>query len=146
MFSQLDCEILGVDNVESKAQQAFEALSLLIALRLWLPRFPHNRVRVKVRGDNMAALSLLTKMQPKSQSLQVVARELALDIAMTSFTPDFVEHVAGISNTVADTLSRKTELGHSYRLPVILTNCEFTNSGTRLREWWVTKRADDILS
>ena len=141
----MDCDILGVTNINSKAQQAFESLSLLIALRLWLPLFPDHRTCIRVRGDNMAALSLLCKMQPKSPSLQIIAREIALDIAQCSFAPDFAEHVAGVSNTIADALSRRAEVGSDFVVPAALSSCEFHDAGSRTQEWWVTRRADDIL-
>ena len=93
----------------------------------------------------MAALSLLCKMQPKSPSLQVVAREIALDIANCSFTPDFSEHIAGVSNSIADVLSRRKELGDQFKLPSMLEECEYSEPGVRTEEWWLTRRADDIL-
>ena len=146
VFSELDCRTLNITNEQSKAQQAFEALALLIALRLWLPLFRHHRTCVRVRGDNLAALSLLVKMQPHSPALQLIARELALEVSMSSFTPDFAEHVAGISNTIADTLSRRQELGSSYRLPTALIDAEYMAPERRNEEWWLTKRADAVLA
>ena len=94
----------------------------------------------------MSALSLLCKMQPKSHSLQVVAREIALDIAMGSYAPDFSEHIAGVSNSIADTLSRRTELGSAYQLPSALQHASFMTLEPRGVEWWLTKRADHIVS
>ena len=142
VFNQLDANMLGVSNTASKAQQAFEALALLIALREWFPDLARSRCSIKVRGDNLAALSLLCKMQPKSASLQIVAREIALIMARCTYMPDFVEHIPGVSNTVADTLSRKSELGKKFRLPPILATAVETHPQQRNQGWWITRRAD----
>ena len=140
-FTDSDASILQVVNEQSRAQQAFESLALLIVLRMWLPEFTKHRVSVRVRGDNMAALSLLAKMQPKSASLQVIAREIALDLSQCSFAPDFVEHVPGISNQVADALSRMSESGSSFCLPTLLMNARYDSPPIRDHTWWRTRRA-----
>ena len=143
-YSELDLSMLGIkSNSGSIGQQAFEAFALLVAMRLWLPQFSQERVTVTLGGDNIAALTMVAKMQPKSKSLAAVARELALDIASASYVPDFVEHVHGITNGVADTLSRKFQAGKSFTLPNILLNaCEVC---PQLREasWWLARPAVD---
>ena len=48
-FTDSDASILQVVNEQSKAQQAFESLALLIVLRMWLPEFTKHRVSVRVR-------------------------------------------------------------------------------------------------
>ena len=69
-FTKLDADMLGITNEQSRAQQGFEALALLIMLRLWLWHLTQRRVTIRVRGDNLGALSLLCRMQPKSPSMQ----------------------------------------------------------------------------
>ena len=60
-----DCKMLLVeDNEGSAGQQAFEALGLLVAIRLWLPSFKLERVTVCIRSDNLSALQMVAKMQP----------------------------------------------------------------------------------
>ena len=140
-FTKLDADTLQVVNEQSRAQQAFESLALLIILRMWLPGFAKHRVSVRVRGDNMAALAMLAKMQPKSRSLQIVARELALDLSQCSYSPDFIEHVPGISNGVADALSRMAEVNSSFQLPTMLSTTRFDAAPHRNSAWWRTKRA-----
>ena len=55
-ITDMDCNMLLVEKNEgSKGQQAFEALGLLAAIRLWLPSFKEERVTVHLRGDNIAA-------------------------------------------------------------------------------------------
>ena len=108
-FTDLDADVLGIVNEKSKAQQAFEALALLIMLREWLMAVCDARCTIRVRGDNLAALSLLAKMQPKSPSPALVAREIAIIIARGSFPPNFAQHIPGVSNTLADSQSRRYE-------------------------------------
>ena len=139
-FVQLDFDTLKVTNVNSQAQQACEALALLIMLREWFPFLVDYRCSVSVRGDNLAALSLLTKMQPKSPSLAIVAREIALVVAEGSYTPDFIQHVAGVANSVADSLSRRSESGPEWQLPAHLEHATETICSVRDAAWWKTRR------
>ena len=134
-FTQFDADILQVVNEQSRAQQAFESLALLIVLRMWLPGFAKHRVSVRVRGDNMAALAMLAK------SLQIIARELALDLSQCSYSPDFIEHVPGVANSVADALSRMAEVNSSFQLPTMLSTTRFDAPPDRSATWWRTKRA-----
>ena len=69
-----------------------------------------------VKSDNVAALTLLTKMRPSaahddtgnrilSATMAVVARELALRLVHLSFPPDAV-HTPGVGHIIADRLMR----------------------------------------
>jgi hypothetical protein len=136
-ISESDCLNLGVSSNEGSAgQQAFEALALLVAIRLWLPQFKTQRVKICLRGDNMAALYAVAKMQPKSKALGVIARELALDLADASYAVDFLQHVAGLANGTADSLSRKWQPGKKYTFPSLLANAEEVKPPTRSPSWW----------
>ena len=140
-FTQMDSDTLGITNEQSRAQQGFEALALLIMMRLWLWHLTQKRVSIRVRGDNLGALSLLCRMQPKSASLQLVAREIALEISQCAYAPDLVEHVPGITNVIADLLSRHSELGEKFQLPESLSQARFIAPPLRDSRWWRTKRA-----
>ena len=140
-FTQQDVEVLGITNEQSRAQQGFEALALLIMLRLWLWHLTEKRVKIRVRGDNLGALSLLCRMQPKSSSLQLIAREIALEVGQCAYAPDFIEHIPGITNTVADTLSMYRELGDKFVLPEALRDAVYVEPPVRNESWWRTKRA-----
>ena len=136
-ISESDCLNLGVKgNVGSAGQQAFEALALLVAVRLWLPQFKTQRVKICLRGDNMAALYAVAKMQPKSKALGIVARELALDLADASYSVDFLQHVAGLANVTADALSRKEQPGKTFKLPSLLSNAVEVKPPARAPCWW----------
>ncbi len=139
--TDLDCSILGVENSGSQGQQAFEALALLVAMRTWLPRFRDRRITVTGRSDNIAALYMVAKMQPKSATLGIIARGLALDLAHASYAPDFVQHVPGLANDVADILSRQLQPGKTFELPAILSRAKEISVSQRDLSWWRAKPA-----
>ena len=87
----------------------------------------------------MAALSLLCRMQPKSPSLNLVARELALAISLGSYLPDIVQHIPGVSNTIADLLSRRFEVAE-FVLPSALRYSMEHIPEVRNDGWWLTRR------
>ena len=83
---------------------------------------------------------MLAKMQPKSKSLGVVARELALDLADATYALDFAQHVAGITNGIADSLSRKHQPGKHYTVPEFLFDaCEIVAQPGGLNRWRTKK-------
>ena len=92
-----------------RCQQAAEALAALVACRLWLPNFAQQRIVLHVTGDSVTMLTLVLHLRPasKSVSLGIIARELALDVAMCEYAPDVAEHVPGIANLLPDALSRR---------------------------------------
>ena len=133
-----DARMLGLElSRDSKCQQAFEALAMLVALRHWHYHWAHRRCVIHVAGDNMAALSMITKMQPHSYSLGVVARELALDISQAVYEPQLASHVPGVANVAADALSRKYEPSTvPYKLPPVLAECTEVFPKDRAATWW----------
>ena len=85
-----------------------EAMAILVALRCWAPRFTHDAA-VTVRSDSHGSLSAMAKLSSPSPSLNLVMAELALDASESpcGLTPvDVLVHIPGVSNTVADPLSR----------------------------------------
>ena len=90
---------------ESGFNTAWEALALLTALRLWLPRLP-KMLSVRVKSDNVGALRMLLNLTSSSDPLSIIAREVALDIAADNYQISELEHVPGITNVAADALSR----------------------------------------
>ena len=78
----MDREILALEATPfSRDQQAAEALALLVALREWALHWRDQRVRLSVRTDNIAALTMLGRLQPHSEQLGLIAREVALAAA-----------------------------------------------------------------
>ena len=130
--------MLGLGQEPSSSdQQAVEALAILVALRHWMGWWKERRVQLAIRTDNVAALTLVCRMQPKGTSLGIIARELALDIACSTFAPDDVAHIPGVSNIAADILSRRhAPDGSAKALPYYLKpECE-THPATREITWW----------
>ena len=86
-------------------QQLWECLAILVAIDIWSKLWNQQRIILKVRSDNVGALTLLLKMRPANASIAIVARELALRLAELSFPPDAV-HTPGVAHVLADRLSR----------------------------------------
>ena len=85
-----------------------EAMAILVALRCWAPLFAHDAA-VNVRSDSHGSLSAMAKLSSPSPSLNLVMAEMALDASELTcgLTPvDQLVHIPGVSNTVADPLSR----------------------------------------
>ena len=81
-----------------------------MAVDKWASYWKQQRIVLKVRGDNVTALTLLINMRPKTSEdgtakLAIVARELALRLVDLSFPPD-AEHTPGVIHVFTDMLSR----------------------------------------
>lgn len=76
--TQEDESILKLEICDAAGQQTLEALSVLVALRLWR-NYRKPGASLRIRSDNVSTLTLLVKLQPKcsSQGMSIVARELA---------------------------------------------------------------------
>ena len=86
-------------------QQLWECLAILVAIDMWSKLWNQQRIILKVRSDNVGALTLLLKMRPANATIAIVARELALRLADLSFPPDAM-HTPGVAHVLADRLSR----------------------------------------
>ena len=87
----------------------------------------------------MSALSMVTKMQPHSYSLGVIARELALDISDAIYEPQVASHTPGVANVAADALSRKFQPDKPpFALPPVLSACTEVHPVERSGPWWRT--------
>ena len=110
-LSEADVRIFEHQIGQAEGQQVWESLAALVALRQWRQKWQQHRVRLTVRGDNMAMLTLVVNMRPKSKQLQIVAQELALEFCHFSFVPVIAEHIPGVANKIADELSRRHQPG-----------------------------------
>ena len=63
-ISEQDINKFGMVIGEARGQQLWDALAILIAIDLWTKEWHRERIVLKVRSDNVAALTLLTKMRP----------------------------------------------------------------------------------
>lgn len=84
----------------------WEALALLVACRIWLPKCKVQRLSVRVKSDNVGALRMLLNLSSKAANINVVARELALDLARGNYSLGELEHIPGVTNVMPDALSR----------------------------------------
>ena len=75
------------------------------------------RSLLEVRGDSVTALTMVMCMKARGRGVNLVARELALDLADGCFRPDVARHIAGVSNKRADILSRRFQPGKEFKLP-----------------------------
>ena len=107
---------------DCRGQQAWEALAMLVALRLWADTWLTGRVRLRVRGDSVAMLTVVMHMKAVSDSsAMLVAREVALDVAEAAYAPDVGSHLPGDANATADVLSRRWDPNAGeWRLPPVL--------------------------
>ena len=83
----------------------WEAVALLIACRLWLGRTIRG-FGVRLRSHNVGALRTFFKLAAGSSNLNVVAREVALDLALKNYRLTELSHIPGITNVTSDALSR----------------------------------------
>ena len=90
---------------DSAHNTLWEAVALLVGLRLWLPK-ANKRVAVRVKSDNIGALRTLLKLTSPKEAMGIIAREVALDIASGNYQVHELIHTPGVTNVAADALSR----------------------------------------
>ena len=88
---------------DSSFNTLWEALAILVAIRLWLPG---THVLARVRSDSLSALRSIVKLQSASPSLNLIAREIALDATLGLYHLGVAVHIPGIANKLPDDLSR----------------------------------------
>ena len=121
-ITEEEASILQIEIGQSSAQQAAECFAVLVALRLWSAGWKKERYTLKVCSDSVVALMMSLKMQGLGYGCNLCAREVALDVSECIYKPHIVEHVRGISNTVADELSRMFAPKSLSILPSCLSN------------------------
>ena len=109
---------------------------MLIALRIWRDSWRQWRSSVAVRGDNVTMLTMVLHFKGTSTALNIIAREVALDVAASSYRPLIAEHIAGVANVTADALSRLHMPGNAYALPACLSEARLALVAPRPRAWY----------
>ena len=66
-----------------------------------------QRTSLKVRTDNIVALTLIMNLKGSSKAMNEVARQLALDLGDAAYKSDVITHTPGVVSPIADALSRK---------------------------------------
>ena len=136
-ISKLDQKILGCRTGGSEGQQLWESLTVLVALRLWASYWQGRRVQLRVRGDNVSALIMLVKMKSTGDGMNLIARELALDVAESVYEPSVAEHLPGVTNDMAERHSRLDQHGDS-PTPSPLRQASWRTPPRRTWSWWRT--------
>eukprot|EP00969_Alexandrium_andersonii_P372461 15481767-Alexandrium_andersonii.AAC.1 len=84
----------------------WEALAVLVSLRVWRALFT-RKTPVSVSSDNLGALAILQQHSTPSVALTTIAQECALDDALDPYPLAQLRHIPGVSNDIADALSRQ---------------------------------------
>ena len=79
---------------------------------IWLPR----KMTLTIRGDNKAALSIAARLEVAKNS-SLIGKEMAWIFTQAAFHPRYVQHVPGVTNVLADALSRITDPTKQYKIP-----------------------------
>ena len=74
--------------------------------------------------------------QMRSKASPIISREVALVYTESSFEPRVFEHLPGIANGIADTLSRLDEPGGHKTLPAELYEITPTIAPERVKSWY----------
>ena len=134
-ITQDDEIFLGVEKGNESWQQVLECLNMLVALRTWKSFWCSERIKLEVRSDNIAALTLVMNLKGGSKAMNQVARELALDLGDAAYKPDIVMHT-GVASSMADTLSRKFSPSKPFCLPPALEGVPEIFPVARDKFWW----------
>ena len=110
-IGSVDETLLCAQSGDCASQQVFEALAMVVAMRLWFNWWRAERCTVRVRRDSVWALTLVLELRGSSPGLRVLASEAALDVFAACYRPVVAEHIQGVANHLADRLSRRTQPG-----------------------------------
>ena len=93
-----------------------------------------------LKSDNMTALTAAAKLKRNTSPLS--GRELSTLYTSSSFEPAMVEHLPGMMNNMADTLSRLSEPGTSKSLPLALAKVPRATAPLRVPSYYLTLAAN----
>jgi hypothetical protein len=129
-----DLRILHAERANPSFQTTWEALAILVAVRLWL-RENHDGIRIEIRSDSLSALSAAGKASSGSKSVRTILCELALDEADLVGGSCWLTHIPGKANKWPDALSRLHAPTKS-SIPIELLTIERTPVVTRDQSFW----------
>ena len=128
---------------DHKGQQVWECLVVLIALRVWKDRWVKRRSSITIRSDNMSALALACRLKTSAAS-RLIGKEIAMVYTSAAFEPKVVEHISGITNTVADALSRIGDGSGAFEVPDELAHLVKTPVPVRDESFYTTLAAKQV--
>ena len=131
-----DFKFFEAKRGDAAGQQVWEALAILVSMRIWASVWKRSRITLEVRSDNVTALTMLASMRVHGRGLTIIARELALDIGNGVHRPDVCAHSPGVAHKVADALSRKFAPGFSYTVPPCLADAAEVAAPSRAPNFW----------
>ena len=131
-----DIQKFGIVVGEARFQALLENMALLIAVRMWASLWVKTRLAVCLRSDSMAAVGAWAKERSSNTAINMITRELCLDLAEGKFTVDRIEHLPGSLNTWADALSRQFQPGNTSVIPSALLDCVRCEPVQRSADWW----------
>ena len=137
-----DEAIHNIQVGDHRAQQCLEGLATLVALRLWCDKWRRSRVLLHVRGDSITALTMTLELRAAGQTMSLIAREVALDVADALYSPAIVSHLPGLANTISDSLSRIFCPTGDYPVPPALLRAQRITCPTRTRNYYRTLRTE----
>ena len=135
-LQQCDLDRFQATKGDSAFTTVWEALAILVALRLWRqPR--HLHAAFAVRSDSLGALRALSKKGSGTRGVGLILRELSLEEAELGLGIRSLTHIPGMSNTWADALSRLTA-PEAKALPGPLKGIPRSAAPPRTKSWWLT--------
>jgi hypothetical protein len=103
-LSASDERTFGLTIGEAAGTTTWEALAILVAVRAFRPR--SGGVRIRLRSDSLSTLFAVSSMKAKAPGLSLIMAELALERAELDTDISECVHIPGVTNTIADALSR----------------------------------------
>ena len=94
------------------------------------------RLTLRIRTDSVAALVLATRLKTRGVGCSIIAREIALDVAASTYEPLIGEHLPGISNETSDMLSRRFQPSSTFVLPQHLAHIPETHLPIRTKSYF----------
>ena len=136
--SEHDVNAFNITIGDAKDQALLEFLALLIAVRLWKDFLCRQRWTVTVRTHSTAALGAACKLRSPEPRMNRIARELALDLAEAKYELDFLVHIPGLDNDIADALSRLFQPEGGGAVPTAFGRARCMHPAVRSNAWWET--------
>ena len=137
-ITELDLRRFNASVGVSDFNTIWEALAILVAVRTWRASI-HCFAKFHVRSDSLSAIRALVKLSSSAPSINIIARELALDCAQLLQEPSVYEHTPGVANKLPDALSRLYAPVPS-EIPAVLGNVRMAKLAVRDSSFWRTTK------
>lgn len=121
-----DLQLMGSSPGDPSFQSEWETLAVWISLEAfkeWLLDENHP-VQVILRTDNMAVIHAVNELRARSPIMTQLTAEISMQVELLQLLPLQAQHVPGVLNKIADSLSRQSteqsvpwQLQHSRCIP-----------------------------